>query len=126
MAPNVTAGGVFLGTTEGMTDDYGPSAGNGCPSGGTASGRDVAYLLSPSVTTTYTVTVRPLTPSFDPMLYVQATCGANACIAGTVLNGAGQQESLTFTVQGGQTVYVIVDGEVVTRGPFEITIALAP
>jgi hypothetical protein len=39
-----------------------------------------------------------------------------------VLNGAGQPETLTFTVQGGTTAYLIVDGSLVTRGPFEISI----
>jgi hypothetical protein len=121
-APDVTTGGVFVGTTTGQTDDYGPSAGNGCASGGLASGRDVAYLLNPAAETAYTVTVRPLNTTFDPMLYVQAACGANQCVTGTVLNGPGQQESVTFTVPAGQSVYVIVDGENVSNGPFELTV----
>lgn len=124
MAPDVTAGGTFTGTTDdaAISDDYGPSAGNGCASGGLASGRDVAYALSPASTTTYTVVVTPNNGTFDPMLYVQSTCGANACIDGTVLNGPGQPESLTFMVTGGTTAFVIVDGENVSKGPFTITI----
>ena len=123
MAPDVTAGGVFTGTTDttGVVDDYGPAAGT-CPAGGSASGRDVAYALSPAITTSYTVTVTPLTSTFDPLLYAQLACGTNTCLAGTTLNGAGQPESITFSVTGGQTAYVIVDGELVTRGPFEISI----
>lgn len=124
MAPDVTAGGSFTGTTDGagIADDYGPSAGSGCPSGGNASGRDVAYRLSPSVTTNYSVTVTPSNSTFDPMLYVQETCGAAACVTGTVLNGPGQPESLSFTVQAGATVFLIVDGELVTKGPFSLTV----
>ncbi|MDP1823816.1 MAG: hypothetical protein Q8L48_11250 [Archangium sp.] len=123
MAPDVTAGGVFTGTTDvtGVVDDYGPSVGT-CPAGGAASGRDVAYALSPATTTNYTVTVTPLNGTFDPLLYAQAACGTNICVAGTTLNGPGQPESISFPVMGGQTVYVIVDGEAVTRGPFEISI----
>ena len=123
MAPDVTAGGVFTGTTDtsGVVDDYGPSAGT-CPAGGSASGRDVAYALSPATTTSYTVTVTPLNATFDPLLYAQLACGTNTCLAGTTLNGPGQPESITFSVPGGQTAYVIVDGELVSKGPFEILI----
>ena len=123
MAPDVTAGGVFTGTTDttGVVDDYGPSAGT-CPTGGSASGRDVAYALSPATTTSYTVTVTPLNSTFDPLLYAQLACGTNTCLAGTTLNGPGQPESITFSVTGGQTAYVIVDGELVSKGPFEISI----
>ncbi|MDP3151350.1 MAG: hypothetical protein Q8N23_01685 [Archangium sp.] len=124
-APDVTAGGVFTGTTDaadaGITDDYGPSVGS-CPSGGAASGRDVAYAITAAVTTSYTVTVTPLTGSFDPLLYAQLSCGTNACIAGTTLNGPGQAETITFSAPAGQTVYVIVDGELASKGPFEISI----
>ncbi len=125
MAPDVTAGGTFAGTTDGpaLTDDYGPSGGHGCASGGNASGRDVAYALRPTQYTTYTVTVTPLDAVFDPMLYVQTACGTNECVAATVFNGPGEPESLTFTVPGGQTVFIIVDGELVTKGPFTMTVA---
>jgi|GEM_PF-3702574 hypothetical protein len=123
-APDITAGGTFTGTTDdaSITDDYGPSAGNGCSSGGLASGRDVAYALSPATTTTYTATVTPLNTTYDPMLYAQLTCGANACLTGTILNGPGQPESITFTVQAGTTAYLIIDGENVTKGPFTLTV----
>ncbi len=123
LATDVTAGGVFTGTTDatGIVDDYGPSVGT-CPAGGNASGRDVVYALSPATTTSYTVTVRPLNSTFDPLLYAQLACGTNTCLAGTTLNGPGQPESITFSAPGGQTVYVIVDGELVSKGPFEISI----
>ena len=123
-APDVTAGGVFIGTTDltGIVDDYGPSVGT-CPAGGSASGRDVAYALSPIVRTSYTVTVTPLNGTFDPLLYAQLACGTNTCLAGTTLNGPGQPESITFSVPAGQTAFVIVDGELVSKGPFQISIA---
>ncbi|MEW5741364.1 MAG: hypothetical protein AB1938_20750, partial [Myxococcota bacterium] len=124
LAPDVSAGGSFPGqSTQSATDDYGPS-GPGCPTGGAASGRDVAYRLQPANTTTYTVRVTPLpsTPSFDPMLYAVTTCGTSGCLAGTVLNGPGQAEEITLTVNAGQVVYVVVDGELASRGDFDLLI----
>ena len=129
-APDVTAGGSFLGSTFMATDDY-SVAGSGCPSGGTASGRDVAYLVAPAVTRTYRVVVTPLdrvlpdggVVRFDPMLYVQVACGAGACLAGTILNGVGQPEDVTFTVMAGQTAYIVVDGELASRGDFQLDVS---
>ncbi len=129
-APDVTAGGSFLGSTFTATDDY-SVAGSGCPSGGSASGRDVAYLVSPPVTRTYRVVVTPLdrvlpdagVVRFDPMLYVQMSCGAGACLAGTILNGVGQPEDVTFTVMAGQTAYLVVDGELASRGDFQLDVS---
>ena len=74
------------------------------------------------MTTSYTVTVTPLNGTFDPLLYAQLACGTNTCLAGTTLNGPGEAESITVSAPGGQTVYVIVDGELASRGPFEILI----
>lgn len=125
MAPDVTAGGTYLGTTVGAQDYYGLGlqTNAGCPTGGPASGSDVTYLLNPIATTQYSVTVTPLNQQFDPLLYVQAAaCGAGGCLAGTTLNGAGEPESVTFTVPGGTSAYIIVDGELGTSGSFEISI----
>lgn len=126
MAPDVTAGGTYLGTTVGAQDYYGIGlqTNAGCPSGGAASGSDVTYLLNPLVTTQYAVTVTPLNQQYAPLLYVQASaCGAGGCLAGTTLNGAGQPESVSFTVPGGTSAYIIVDGELGTSGSFEISIS---
>ena len=96
----------------------------GCPSGGAASGRDVAYLLAPAVTRTSRVRVTPLGDGgvirFDPMLSVQPVCGVGLCVAGTIFNGVGQPEEVTFPVIGGQTVY---DGELASRGDFELDVS---
>lgn len=129
-APDVTAGGSFLGSTFMATDDY-SVAGSGCPSGGAGSGRDVAYLVSPTVTRTYRVVVTPLdhvlpdggVVRFDPMLYVQVACGSGACLAGTILNGVGQPEDVSFTVMAGQTAYIVVDGELASRGDFQLDVS---
>ncbi len=125
MAPDVTAGGTFLGSTLSATDDYGPSVGT-CPAGGTGSGRDVAYLVAPSVARAYTVKVTPKSAGFDPMLYAQVMCATNVCLGGTVLNGVNQPETFTFNVGAGQTAYVIVDGESVTKGDFELLVTFTP
>lgn len=129
-APDVTAGGRFLGSTFTATDDYSVS-GSGCPSGGAASGRDVAYLLAPPVTRTFRVRVTPLDRAladggvirFDPMLYIQSSCGSGACLAGTVLNGTGEPEEVSFALQGGQSAFIVVDGELSSRGDFELEVS---
>lgn len=125
VALDVTAGGRFDGTTDdsSVNDDYGNGLTTGCPSGGSGSGKDVAYVVSPTVTTRYTVTVTPQNSSYDPMLYVQSTCGPGACLEGTVFNGPGQAETVSFTVMGGNAAFIIVDGEANSRGPFELTIS---
>jgi hypothetical protein len=68
--------------------------------------------------------VTPLasTPSFDPMLYAVSTCGGTGCLAGTVLNGPGQAEEITFSVDAGQTAWVVVDGELASRGAFDLQV----
>ena len=130
LAPDVTAGGRFSGTTNGFADDYSVS-GPGCPAGGAASGRDVAYRLSPAVARVYTVRVTPVPATladggsnrFDPMLVVQRACGQSGCVTGTILNGPGDPEAVTISVSAGDTVYVIVDGERGTRGEFELEVS---
>lgn len=129
-APDVTEGGRFAGSTFTATDDYSVS-GAGCPSGGVASGRDVAYRLAPAMSRTYRVRVTPIdrvladggVVRFDPMLYVQAACGAGACLAGTVLNGPGDAEEVSFTLAGGQSAFIVVDGELASRGDFELEVS---
>lgn len=126
-ALDVTGGGTFTGSTMNATDDYAPS-GAGCPTGGAASGRDVTYVVKPTSGKMYTVKVTPLaaTPSFDPMLYAVSTCGGTGCLAGTVLNGAGEPEQITFSAGAGQTVFVVVDGELASRGQFEMVVTATP
>ena len=81
-------------------------------------------MLQPTVATSYTVRVTPLasSPSFDPMLYAVSTCGGTGCLAGTVLNGPGQPEAITLTVGAGQVAYVVVDGELASRGAFDLEV----
>lgn len=129
-APDVSAGGLFSGSTFSATDDYSISGAN-CPTGGAASGRDVAYAFTPPTTRTYRVVVTPIDRvlpdgglvRFNPMLYVQSMCGVPGCIAGTRLNGTGMPESLTFQVAANQTVYLVIDGENVSRGDFELEVS---
>ena len=127
LARDVTAGGTFVGqsTRAPATDTYGPM-GAGCPSGGAASGRDVAYVVRPTLATGYRVRVVPSasTPTYDPMLYAVRTCGAAGCVAGTVLNGPGSAEEITFAVVADETVYIVVDGELASSGDFDLTVTL--
>jgi hypothetical protein len=123
VAVDVTAGGVFESqTTTGFNDDYSsdPTADN-CPSG-TASGPDVVYSVSPSSQTTYRFTVEPGGSTFDPFIYLRADCAQQACLAGTVLNGPGASESVEYTARAGETVFVIVDGELFSDGDFKLTV----
>ena len=48
---------------------------------------------------------------------------AGQCVAGTIFNGVGEPEEVTFTVNAGQTVYVVVDGELASRGDFELDVS---
>ena len=124
MAVDVTTGGSFPGqSTVGQTDDYSsdPTAEN-CPSG-LASGPDVVYVVSPASETTYEFSVTPADSAFDPFIYLRSDCSQDACLDGTVLNGAGEQESLTYTVGAGETVFVIVDGELASSGDFDFEVA---
>jgi hypothetical protein len=124
VAIDVTAGGTFADqTTVGFSNDYDASAtADNCPAG-SASGADIVYVVSPSAETTYTFTVEPQGSTYDPFIYLKSDCSADACLDGTVLNGPGVQESLEYTVAGGETVYVIVDGELVTEGAFDLTVS---
>lgn len=123
-AIDVTEGATLSAqSTMDATDDYGPM-GSGCPAGGAASGRDVVYVVSPAAQTTYRVRVTPTTTTFDPLLYAVRTCGGIGCVAGTTLNDAGEPEEITFTVDAGATVYVVVDGELASRGTFDLAVTL--
>ncbi len=122
-AADVTAGGTFAGTTATQSDALAPS-GNGCPTGGAASGKDAVYFVEPAAQTTYKVTVVP-EASFDPMLYVISACApVNGCLAGTVLNGKGVQESVTFTAPASQRQNIVVDGELFSSGSYTITVEI--
>lgn len=125
LAFDVTAGGTFVGTTEGADDDYSPS-GSGCPFA-RFSGGDVTYFVRPTAPTTYRVTVVPTNATYDPLLYAVTTCGGSGCVAGTVFNGPGVMEQITFDVDADETVFIVVDGELSAgsaEGPFELTVAI--
>lgn len=120
----MTAGGTFAGqTTTTAADDYSVS-GSGCPGGGLGSGNDVVYSVQPSSTTRYRVTVVP-EGNFDPMLYAVSACDfSNGCLAGTVLSGPGFAESIEVDAPGGVLTYIIVDGELLSNGGFELSVEL--
>lgn len=111
-AVDVTAGGSWEDqTTIGYTDNYEtPPGNNGCPSNRN-SGLDRTYFVAPPVTREYRVRVEPTTATFDPAIYVKSDCAQAVCINGTTLNGPGTSESVTFIIQGGQTAFIIIDGE---------------
>lgn len=119
-ALDVTAGVHLTGeSTVGATDDYAPS-GRTCPRGA-VSGPDRTYVVRPTVATMYRVVVTPSTAAFDPMLYAMRVCGGG-CVAGTVFNGAGEPEEIEFSVEAGEVVYIIVDGELGTAGSYTLEV----
>ncbi len=124
-ALDATAGGTWDNqSTTDATDDYSASlSADNCPNG-SISGKDEVWAVSPTTTTTYQVRVTPADATFDPFIYVRSDCSASACIDGTVLNGPGQAEQLTFDAPGGQTSYIIVDGELGTEGDYSISITM--
>lgn len=122
-AVNVTAGGAFVGSTMGGSDDYSAS-GAGCPSGGLGSGNDVAFLIDPPSPAMYRVVVEPLDAGWDPMIYATVDCSfASGCLAGSRFNGAGEDEMIEFMATG--PTYVIVDDTVFgTSGSFTLRVSV--
>lgn len=123
-AIDVTAGASLTGqTTVGATDNYEASfSGDNCPNA-RFSGPDRAYVVQPATQTTYTVQVLP-EAGFDPSLYVKLECAQEACVTGTVLNGAGVQESVTFDAPAGVPTFIIVDGEQFSEGMFDLNVTI--
>lgn len=120
----MSAGGTWADqSTVGANDDYDSGLGEpGCPSG-SASGNDRVYVATPATTTEYKVTVEP-DASFDPFIYVRASCSDQACMAGTVFNGPGQPETVTFELQANETGHIIVDGELGDSGDYTLTVEI--
>jgi hypothetical protein len=108
-------------TTVGATDDYEARARDeGCPNNA-ASGRDRVYIFNTPVAGNFRVTVVP-EASFDPALYVRLDCADLVCVNGTILNGEGVQESVTFDATADTDYYLIVDGELGDSGAYSITV----
>ncbi|TXD37205.1 hypothetical protein FRC98_10755 [Lujinxingia vulgaris] len=97
--------------------------GDGCPSG-RISGPELIYVVSPSEPTSYRVRVEPNEVSFDPMIYVRSGCETSVCLAGTVLNGPGSPETLSFEAPGGVPSYIFVDGEWLSEGSFRLEVTI--
>ena len=103
--------GPIPGMTIGETDDYDPPEGDGCPFA-RFSGPDRVYAFVASEGAgDYRVTVTPVS-EWDPFLYVLDACDATDCVDGTRLNGPGEADSVTLTLEADQVVYVVVDTEV--------------
>jgi hypothetical protein len=99
------------GDTNLATDAYGVMPGS-CPGfdgdGGFGSA-DQAYLMTPSVTGVYPIT---LESEFDGMLYAVKNCSDvdNTCLAGVDDVSEGDTETLFLTASANQEYYIIVDG----------------
>jgi hypothetical protein len=108
-------------TTVGASDDYAARGRDeGCPNN-VASGRDRVYLFNSANAGDFRVVVVP-EASFDPAIYVRLDCANAVCVTGTVLNGEGVQESVTFTATANTDYYLIVDGELGDSGAYSIAV----
>ncbi|TVQ89542.1 MAG: hypothetical protein EA397_14995 [Deltaproteobacteria bacterium] len=124
-AIDVTEGGTFSDTTVGAGEDHAPPS--GCVGGWASTGPDRAYVLRPSGPLNLEVTVRvdPIDETFDPMIYAfEEDCDAASCLGGTILNGPGVHEELTFIAEAGEETYFIVDGEMFTSGAYDLTVSV--
>ncbi len=108
-------------TTVGATDDYDARGrDDGCPNNA-ASGRDRVYVFKTAAAGNFRVVVVP-EATFDPALYVRLDCAMAVCVTGTILNGEGVQESVTFDAAANTDYFVIVDGELGDSGAYSISV----
>ncbi len=118
-AIDATAGLNIYASTIGAADDYNPEE---CVFS-LFSGPDIVYFVDAEPNSTYEVLVTPY-GSFDPMIYVLNDCSNMQCLYGTVLNGAGDPEKLTFKNESFsiRRFYIIIDGEAGDYGSFTLSI----
>ncbi len=107
-------------STIGTNDDYNPEV---CVFS-SFSGGDIVYYVDADKDAEYTIIVTPY-ESFDPMIYVLDDCSSNVCIYGSVLNGAGEPEKLTFKNKtlSIKRYYIVIDGELTDNGTFLLEIS---
>lgn len=84
--------------TNHYSNDYEPSC------SGPTGALDVAYVFTAPTTGTYTAT---LDSSFDSVIYAVTDC---ADVAGSTITCSDFPEEISFTIESGDTVYIIVDG----------------
>lgn len=120
-AIDATNGINTYGSTIGANNDYDPEK---CIFS-LFSGGDIVYYVDAEPNATYEVIVTPYA-SFDPMIYVTDDCSKSECLYGTVLNGAGEPEKLTFKNEtfSKKRFYIIIDGEAGDEGSFQLEIKL--
>ncbi|MCX7959868.1 MAG: hypothetical protein N3B13_12575, partial [Deltaproteobacteria bacterium] len=118
-AIDATNGISTYASTIGAQDDYNPEK---CVFS-MFSGGDIVYYVDAEPNATYEVLVTPY-GSFDPMIYVYDDCSKKECLYGTVLNGAGDPEKLTFKNEtfSKKRYYIVIDGEAGDDGSFQLTI----
>ena len=88
--------------------DYNPGYG-GCPGSGSASGKDVAYVITLAAGEEVTATMNP--PTFDAVLYLVTDCddAAGTCLAGSDACCTGALEEIVYCSTEGGTYYIIAD-----------------
>jgi len=99
-------------STAAASDDHEAAAG-ACPGVGWPMGDgapDHVYRVKANATDLHTFTLEP-EPGFDGALYVLDACGEQStCLGGADLNGDGEKERLSLSLEAGDEVLVVVDG----------------
>lgn len=103
-AIEVTSGMTVYGDTSGYTDDF------SCLGTPTV-GPDAAYRVDVAAGQTLTATLTPW--SWDGTVYIHSGCGSGTCLTISAENGTAI-ETATYMATATTTLYVIVDGGVVS------------
>lgn len=118
-------------TTTGLADDVslaaaGACAGGGAQFGGTGTGPDIAYRVTPDINCSVNVNMDPTdtTGPDDLALYVVTDCSsvAASCLGVDDAGGNGTPEDVAFAATAGVDHFIIVDGFLGAAGPFALTI----
>jgi hypothetical protein len=123
-ADALTAGGAMVtGNTTGFLNDVEPPS--TCTGYG-PDGPDAIYLVTATAGQTITATVTPTGPGWDTSIYVTQTCVlAATCLAGADVSAGNDPETVTWSVTGAGTYYVVVDSYLPSVfGPYSLDVRL--
>jgi hypothetical protein len=117
------AGAMVTGDTTGYINDVEPPT--TCTGYG-PDGPDALYRVEATAGQTITATVTPTGPGWDTSIYVTQTCVlAATCLAGADASAGSDPETVTWSVTGAGTYYVVVDSYLPSvYGPYSLHVRL--